>query len=146
MHELLDLDRATARRPGAASPVMPAFLGEQPNTRAFSRPDGTNAAGQYQVRVWSTPFATPTGERVWVAAASYDRGMALAPTTLLPTRSIAPEIDAARDYVVRNLQASGMAGKTAAFPLGPLPRGEEDGSPFVTDGRAVILWLQPVHR
>jgi undecaprenyl-diphosphatase len=130
-------------RPDAAGPVTPSFLAEQPNALAFSLPVGTTFATRHHIRLWTTRVVTRGGQPLWLATASFDRGFELAPTTFLPTHQIAPDIDTERAYVVTSLQSTGLVSNTFTLQLVPRESGHNfDGDPFLTDGKAVILWLR----
>jgi undecaprenyl-diphosphatase len=125
-----------------AGPVTPSFLAEQPNALAFSLPEGTTFAQRHHIRIWTTDAETSSGEPVWLATASFDRGFELAPSTYLPTHQIAPDVDAERAFVVGSLQGAGAVTQQQTIQLVPAESGHNfDGDPFVTDGQAVILSL-----
>jgi membrane-associated phospholipid phosphatase len=125
-----------------AGPVTPSFLAEQPNTLAFSLPVGATFAERHHIRLWLTGVQTSTGQPLWLATASFDKGFELAPSTGLPTHQIDPNIDAERTFVVASLQGSGLVHQTKTIQLVPPESGRNfDGDPFHTDGQAVILYL-----
>jgi undecaprenyl-diphosphatase len=130
-------------QPDPAGPVTPSFLAEQPNALAFSLPVGATFARRHHIRLWTTHVQTSTAQPLWLATASFDRGFELAKTTLLPTHQIAPDIDTERAFVVTSLQKSGLVSNTLTLQLVAPESGHNfDGDPFVTDGKAVILWLR----
>ena len=122
--------------------MTPSFLAEQPNVLAFSQPVGRTFAQRHHIRLWSTEFQTTNGQRIWLAAASYDRGFELARGTYLPTHQIDPAIDNERDYIVAQLQNAGTVSKAVSFQLVPPEFGyNAAGDPFFTYGKAVVLWV-----
>jgi hypothetical protein len=77
---------SVTHQPDPAGPVTPSFLADEPNGLAFSLPVGNTFAERHHIRFWTTTIQTTAGQSVWLAAASFDRGFELAPTTGLPTR------------------------------------------------------------
>ena len=129
-------------QPDPAGPVTPSFLAEEPNALAFSLPLGTTFAERHHIRIWTTHVQTTSGQPLWLATASFDRGFELAPSTGLPTHQIAPDIDRERSFVVSSLEATGLVTSTQTLQLVPPESGRNfDGDPFHTDGKAVIVAL-----
>jgi len=136
------LRAAVGQRGDPAGPVTPSFLAEQPNALGFSLPVGDTFAQRHHIRIWSTIVQTSAGEPVWLATASFDRGLELSPTTFLPTHQIAPDIDTERAFIVSSLQGAGAAARQQTIQLVPPESGFNfDGDPFTTDGQTVILYL-----
>jgi membrane-associated phospholipid phosphatase len=129
-------------QPDPAGPVTPSFLADEPNALAFSLPVGKTFAERHHIRFWTTSVQTTTGQPLWLATASFDRGFELAPSTGLPTHQIAPDIDTERAFVVTSLEGTGLVTSTDSIQLVPPESGRNfDGDPFHTDGKAVILEL-----
>jgi hypothetical protein len=125
-----------------AGPVTPSFLADDPNAVAFSLPVGNTFAERHHIRFWTTHVQTTTGQPLWLATASFDRGFELAPSTRLPTHQIDPAIDAERAFVVTSLQGTSLVTTTQTIQLVPPESGHNfDGDPFHTDGQAVIVHL-----
>lgn len=144
------LERATwaalRGQPDPSGPVTPSFLAERPNILAFSQPVGATFAQRHHIRIWSTEFQT-SKQRLWLAAASYDRGFELARATYLPTHQIDPAIDNERDYIVAQLQRAGAVLRVESLQLVPPELGyNAAGDPYFTYGKAIILWLRPDDR
>lgn len=132
-----------AHRPDPAGPVTPSFLAEEPNALAFSLPVGATFAERHHIRVWRTQDQTTASQDIWLATASYDRAFELSHTTFLPTHQIAPDIDTERAFVVASLGQSGAVDHQVTLQLVPPEQGRNfGGDPFVTDGRAVVLYLR----
>lgn len=128
--------------PDPAGPVAPSFLGDQPDTLAFSQQAGTSFDQRHHVRLWPTNVVTTDGKPLWLGTASFDTGFGLAHNTLLPTHHIDPNIDAERDYLVSSLQATGAVVTSSSFQLVPPETGHNFvGDPFYTKGQAVELVL-----
>lgn len=134
-------------RPDPTGPVTPSFLGEQPDSLAFSRPVGRTFATRHHIRVWPAPYELTAGGRIWLATASYDAGYAIAAGSLLPVHQIAPDIDNERDYVIRSLMRgaarTGLAADTVRIQLVPPEMGTNAfGEPFFTYGQAIFVRLR----
>jgi membrane-associated phospholipid phosphatase len=133
---------SVTRQPDPAGPVTPSFLADEPNALAFSLPVGQTFAERHHIRFWTTTVETTTGQSLFLATASFDRGFELAPSTGLPTHQIAPDIDAERTFVVTSLEGTGLVTNSQSIQLVPPEAGRNfDGDPFHTDGKAVILQL-----
>jgi undecaprenyl-diphosphatase len=129
-------------QPDPAGPVTPSFLANEPNALAFSLPVGKTFAERHHIRFWTTTIQMTTGQSLWLATASFDRGFELAPRTGLPTHQIAPDIDTERTFVVTSLEGTGLVTTSQTIQLVPPEAGRNfDGDPFHTDGKAVILQL-----
>jgi membrane-associated phospholipid phosphatase len=128
----------------AAGPVTPSFLGDVPESLAFSQPVGKAFAKRHHIRIWSTRYAVPAGQRVWLATASYDEGFAIATGSLLPVHEIAPDIDTERDYIATSLGRAGGVARVQSLQIVPPEMGTNSfGSPFFTYGKADLFWLRP---
>jgi membrane-associated phospholipid phosphatase len=133
---------SVTHQPDPAGPVTPSFLADEPNALAFSLPVGETFAERHHIRFWTTTIQTTTGQWLWLATASFDRGFELAPSTGLPTHQIAPVIDTERTFVVKSLEGTGLITTSQTIQLVPPEAGRNfDGDPFHTDGKTVILQL-----
>jgi len=133
---------ALAHRSAPDGPVTPSFLAAQPNVLAFSLPVGKTFAERHHIRIWSTNVETISGQALWLATASFDKGFELAPSTSLPTHQIDPAVDAERAFILRSLEQSGHLQDAQIFHLVPPESGVNfDGDPFHTDGRTLIMHL-----
>jgi membrane-associated phospholipid phosphatase len=133
---------SVTHQPDPAGPVTPSFLVDEPNALAFSLPVGKTFAERHHIRFWTTTIQTTTGQSLWLATASFDRGFELAPSTGLPTHQIAPDIDTERTFVVNSLKGTGLITNTQTIQLVPPEAGRNfDGDPFHTDGKTVILQI-----
>lgn len=135
----------------AAGPVTPSFLAEVPESLAFNQPTGRTFARRHHIRIWLAPFdcvdslgsAAAAARPVWLATASFDAGYAVASGSLLPVHQIAPDIDDERDYIARDLAATGLLTDTTRTPLVPPEMGTNAfGEPFFTYGQAIIAHLR----
>ncbi len=79
---------------------------------------------------------------MWVATASFDRGIGLGAATGLPTHHIDPNVDAERAYILQSL-------KVAQPHLVQVVEAQQGyntaGDGFFTDGRAAVLNLETLN-
>ena len=120
------------------APVSPLFVTDQPNAFAFVQPVGNDApATRLVVRVWSTPFEVPPGQRVWLAGTGLERSIELAPITLLPERPVVATTTDERDSVVRGLEATGTVARRESLQLtGVTDQAAESGI------QPLVVWLR----
>ena len=119
------------RRPYPNAPVSSLYFENRLQDLAFEKDEGQTAHRRHHVRLWNI------GLRVWVGAATYDRGVGLALFTLQVTHHIGPNVDAERDALGAMLQGAG------ARYLGSQPsrippfrwRRNGGGDRYVTDGK-----------
>ena len=125
-------------RPYPAAPVSTLLLDGRPQDMAFERAAGRSPQRRHHVRLWRRP-----GD-VWLGAASYDEGVELSRETLAVTHAVAPDLDAERDGLERDLRAAGWVAAAERLP-GVDPRSARNGGgdPYDTDGALVFLTLAP---
>ncbi|MCB5291904.1 LssY C-terminal domain-containing protein [Arthrobacter sp. SO3] len=123
------------------APVTPSYLNSEPETVAFEKPTDANTLVQrHHTRLWKTSF-TLDGQPVWVATASFDKGIGIGTKSGLPTHHIDPNVDAERGFILQSLNI-----KTPRFvhvvdaQLGHNATG--DG--FFTDGQAAVINMTAV--
>ncbi|TIU15441.1 MAG: hypothetical protein E5W49_23835, partial [Mesorhizobium sp.] len=75
-----------------------------------------------------------------LGSASFDRGVGLSHDTGAITHHIGPDIDAERDFLIRDLSAAGMLISTSEISgIGATKTGRNGGGdPYFTDGKAVV--------
>lgn len=122
------------------APVTPTLLGGHTQDIAFERPQGRPTVRvRHHTRWWQTGF-TAGGEPVWVATMSFDSGITLTSDVLLPSHTIAPDIDAERDLVVRELLRGGGASREPTITVSPPVRGTNaQGDKWFGGGEASVL-------
>lgn len=118
------------------APVTPSYLDARPETVAFEQPTDTNTLIQrHHTRIWKTNF-TIGGQSVWVATASFDRGIGIGTTSGLPTHHIDPNIDAERAYILQSLK---VAQPHLVHVVDAQQGHNATGDGFFTDGQAAVL-------
>ncbi len=119
-------------------PVTPLYLNAMPNDLAFEQPidDGTFRQ-RHHTRLWKIDYILPDGREIWMATASFDKGVKLS-AHYLPTHAIDANIDAERSFIIKSLGAVNVKYIQVVEPqLGKNAAG--DG--FFTDGRAAIIGI-----
>lgn len=131
---------ALQNKPYPTAPVTPDFLGGSVQNVAYEKAYGTaSVRRRHHVRAWATRFTTD-GRPIWVATASLDVGLEVGSAIPLPTHRIAPDIDAERDFVVRELTRTGRAEQTGEVRVSaPMAGVDAEGDRFFTRGMATVL-------
>lgn len=127
-------------RPYPDAPVSRLLFDGHRQDLAFELPVGGNADRRHHVRFWRTAETDADGRPLWLGAASFDRGVGFSRDTGAVTHHIAPDIDAERDFLLRDLSAAGMLASTFYIPgIGPTSHGRNGGGdPYFTDGKAAL--------
>ncbi|WP_426997765.1 LssY C-terminal domain-containing protein [Pseudarthrobacter sp. N5] len=125
------------------APVTPSYLDARPETVAFEKPTDANTLVQrHHTRIWKTNF-TVGGLPVWVATASFDRGIGIGTKSGLPTHHIDPDVDAERAYILQSLK---VAQPHLVHVVDAQLGHNATGDGFFTDGRAAVLNLESLNR
>lgn len=90
-------------RPDPDAPVSPLLYEGRRQDFAFEKPAGTSADRRQHVRLWRDD-ADPS---LWLGAVTFDAGVGISHYTGEVTHRIAPDIDAARDALARDVEATG---------------------------------------
>lgn len=90
-----------SQQPYPGAPVSSLYFQERLQDFAFEKDEGRTARNRHHVRLWQV------GPNDWVGAATFDRGVELAPFTLQVTHHIGPDVDAERDSIGRTLESGG---------------------------------------
>lgn len=130
-------------RPYPDAPVSPLFYQGRREQLAFEKPEGRSADRRHHVRFWQVLESGTNGRPVWLGSVTFDRGVGLSHDTGQVTHHIAPDIDAERDLLMRDLREAGMV--TAFFQIsgtGPTLVGRNGGGdPYYTDGEIDMATL-----
>ena len=101
-------------------------------------------ASRHHLRLWKAPF-TVDGQTVWAGAGTHDIGFDRDQRNNGITHKIDPDTDSERDYIGQSLQQTGLVAKldymraAKTIETAKTAHGEE----FRTDGRTLIIYLQP---
>lgn len=135
---------ALRNQPDPAAPATPAFFADRPQNITFEKPDSgaPSIRRRHHARLWQTTYClTPHCRPMWVGTASFDIGIELSKRLYLPTHRIDPAVDNERALIVTDLIRVGATQEGAVMVSAPLHGTNAAGSPFSTDGRAVVLVL-----
>lgn len=133
------------KRKYASAPVSNLYLYGRPQDYAFERP-GSSVRERDHVRFWDTGEKARGGRTEWIGGATKDIAVELSPTTHLPTHRIAPDVDAERAQIVRDLGASGWVVAQQWGPGWghPVEMKNAMADPWHSDGRVAELTLANV--
>ena len=130
------VSRSSLDRPYHDAPVSPLYYEGKKQQLAFEKPDGRSADKRHHVRLWLVLETGTDGRPVWLGSVTFDRGVGLSHDTGQVTHHIAPNIDAERDLLMRDLREAGMV--QTFFQIsgtGPTLLGRNgEGDPYYTDG------------
>jgi hypothetical protein len=128
------------RRPDPDAPVSPLFYDGRMEDMALQLPDGFSAARRHHIRFWKIGDEVFEHRPLWLASASYDRGVGLSHFTLQVTHRIAPDLDAEREFVGQQLAKVGAIRSFFQIEgVGPTLFGKNGGGdPYFTDGDVLI--------
>jgi hypothetical protein len=127
-------------RPDPEAPVSTLILFGRRQDLAFEQDVGGSAKERHHVRFWRTDVHADGGAAVWVGSAAFDRGAGLSHTTGQITHHIAPDLDAERDTVMRDLEQAGWITTTYFVTgIGPTLNGHNGGGDrYYTDGEMAV--------
>src|SRR6201987_3339834 len=130
-------------RPYHDAPVSPLYYQGKKEQLAFEKPEGKSADRRHHVRFWQVLDKGTDGRPVWLGSVTFDRGVGLSHDTGQVTHHIAPDIDAERDLLMRDLRDAGMAQNFFQISgVGPQFFGRNgEGDPYYTDGEIYIATL-----
>lgn len=130
-------------RPYREAPVSPLYYEGRKEQLAFEKPAGTSANRRHHVRFWMVLEKGSSARPVWLGAATFDRGVGFSHDTGQITHHIAPDIDAERDMLMRDLVTAGMVENVFQISgVGPTLFGRNgEGDPYHTDGEIRIATL-----
>ena len=130
-------------RPYHDAPVSPLYYQGKKEQLAFEKPDGRSADRRHHVRFWQVLDKGTDGRPDWLGSVTFDRGVGLSHDTGQVTHHIAPDIDAERDGLMRDLREAGMVQNFFQISgTGPTMFGRNgEGDPYYTDGEIDVATL-----
>lgn len=128
------------------APVSKLFLHEKDRKPrmedlAFEKPVGDGPKKRNHVRFWKTAEPNPAdGRPVWIGSGSFDERIGLSHTTGQITHHISPDVDAERDQIIQDLEATGsLAATYFVDAFHKILSGKNGGGdPWHTDGRLAV--------
>src|SRR5215510_2291589 len=130
-------------RPYHDAPVSPLYYQGKKEELAFEKPEGKSADRRHHVRFWQVLDKGTDGRPVWLGSVTFDRGVGLSHDTGQVTHHIAPDIDAERDGLMRDLREAGMVQNFFQISgTAPTLFGRNgEGDPYYTDGEIHVATL-----
>ena len=121
----------------STGPAGAGYIGGRVQNVTYQRAVKSDSFRQrHHTRIWKTAFSHAS-EPVWVATASFDRGLRLTPQLRLPTHRVDPDLNAERDYVTRTLQLPSEYVQVRGNTSGKLATGDH----YYFDGRVAVVRL-----
>jgi hypothetical protein len=130
-------------RPYPTAPVSPLFYQGLREDMAFEKPDGQSADRRHHVRMWQVLADGDQNRPVWLASATFDRGVGFSRYTGAITHHISPDIDLERKLIATGLQdADLLEARYQISGIGPtLVARNGGGDLYFTDGEVWVLQL-----
>jgi hypothetical protein len=128
------------KRPYDDAPVSNLYFWGRKQDLAFEQPVGNDPRKRHHVRFWRSPVAAPDGRPIWAGAAIFDERVGLSHTTGQITHHTAPDVDADRDYLFRDLkQTRDLAEFYVINGFHQILEGVNGGGdPWHTDGKLYV--------
>lgn len=121
------------------APVSSLYVNGRKQDFAFEQELG-DATRRHHVRFWKLDQYDAQGRPLWVGAATHDIGIGVSHTNGHPTHHIAADIDAERDKLVGDVQATGRVAIAWIDNFQPESEGRNAaGDRFVTDRRLAVV-------
>ncbi len=129
-------------QPYPTAPMSSLYLFGRKQDIAFEIPTGPSPTSRHHVRFWSTP---ENDALLWVGAASLDEGLSFIRHNFQISHMIAPDTNAERDLIVKQLRAARLVQKVEIRNLGEPYRmiNRVLRGSLHTDGRMAIITLKP---
>ena len=129
-----------------ALPMSELFLFGRAQDFGYVQGDPLKAvASRHHFRLWKTAY-TLYGLPVWVGAGTHDVGLEKDIRDNGLAHKIDPATDGERDYIGQSIQLTGFAVKEdLLMPAGPIRQARTaTGGGFISDGRTLVIFLQPL--
>lgn len=146
LRSCLEIAAATVlKRPYADAPVSNLYLFGRKEDLAFEQQVGDDPRQRHHVRFWRTDKVDADGTPVWVGSATFDRSVGFSHTTGQITHHIAPDLDAERDHLFRDLEQTGDLSEVYVVDDFHKVRSGRNGGgdPWHTDGKLYVGVLAP---
>lgn len=133
-------ESAVFKRSYEDAPVSNLYLFDRKEDLAFEQQVGPDPRHRHHVRFWESNKVDSDGRPVWVGSAVYDERVGLSLKTGQVTHVTAPDVDAERDYLFKDLEATGdLAEKYEINNFHKIREGRNGGGdPWHTDGRLFV--------
>ena len=130
-------------RPYPRAPGIPTFWQGRPNELGFERPTLAGTARErHHLHLWDTPFEV-SSTAVWVATIHLDKMAVTTAGIRLPIHEIDSAIDRERQALQADLLRTRCVERSYdAAVTEPMMGYNAFGSPFFTDGKALVVFLK----
>lgn len=144
VHLLLGFFSALFNKSYRSGPFTPLFLSIGLQDMALQKPTARKSFRQrHHIRVWRTQVHLPKGQRVWVAAASFDTNLKFSWGFPFVHHHIEANLDVERAYIMKDLERMGAR----LLELRPFNeeikpdtgRRNAYGETYFTDGRVAVI-------
>ena len=128
-------------RPYPDAPVSTLTLFGRKQDMAFEQSADASPRQRHHIRFWRAPRPHASGAPLWIGAASFDRSVGLSHDTGQITHHIAADVDAERDHVIADLEATGMLSEIRPVPDFHIVRSGHNGGgdPWRTNGTLILV-------
>jgi hypothetical protein len=136
----LEIAEATVlKRPYDEAPVSSLYLFGRKEDLAFEQPVGNDPRKRHHVRFWKTE-KLDEGRPVWVGSAIFDKHVGFSRMTGQITHVTDADVDAERDYLFRDLEATGdLLEREVIDDFHKIREGKNGGGdPWHTDGKLYL--------
>lgn len=132
-------------KPYATAPITPYYIYTTPQELAFQKETKRRSTRErHHIRIWNTNFILADNTKLWLGMASFDASLRLVNGWHFPYHHIAPDLDAERDFVTKQLTAVG-AKSSHRFELSAQRAGRNNyGDKYQTDGHIIVMDMRGV--
>ncbi|MDP2354936.1 MAG: LssY C-terminal domain-containing protein [Beijerinckiaceae bacterium] len=144
MSSLAIAESVVLHRPDSRAPVSSHYFDGRKQDFAFEKQVGGSAAQRHHIRFWKALETGSEGKPLWLASATFDRGVGLSRFTGQITHHTDPDIDAERDFVIDDLTHAGVVGDIYEITGSgtTLHARNGEGDPYFTDGEVKMVVLK----
>jgi hypothetical protein len=112
----LEIAEATIlKRPYEDAPVSNLYLWGRKEDLAFEQQVGDDPRQRHHVRYWRTEQVDEDGRPAWAGSVTFDKSVGLSHTTGQITHHISADLDAERDRLMSELEATGDLAEQYGF-------------------------------
>lgn len=119
-------------------PMRDSYLGGKKHQIGFEKPTKSDTyRHRHHLRLWKTKYVLHK-EQVWLGTISYDRGIRLLKSHLVPTHHISPTLNGEEDFLAKTLYIQ----KPHYIKMTGEERGEiNTGDPYFWNGKTLVVDL-----
>ncbi|MEK7648699.1 MAG: LssY C-terminal domain-containing protein [Patescibacteria group bacterium] len=127
------------------APGITTFWNGRPNDISYEKlVTKRSLKRRHHIHIWETPYSIDGAREVWVGAVHFDERIKLKSRILIPVHAIDPDIDSEREALRQDFRAHGVSASDEEFHMVQPASGKTlVGDEFFTDGKAVIIYLEP---